>query len=150
VLRDRAREPEGLRRLPGKTVADLRAAGLYKLFTTKRFGVFEMPWGTYVDVSRMLGETIIDQPAVQVHVAESLAELETADFLTDTLCDQLHEWGLSGEGVDGPSKLKVYRDLVTAGKLAHSSAHRLSRMMGPVRRPVTTVFSVSIVTSVPY
>ena len=33
----------------------------------------------------MMGETIIDQPAVQVHVAESLAELETADLLTDTL-----------------------------------------------------------------
>ena len=97
----------------------------------------------------MMGETIIDQPGVQVHVAESSAELETADLLTDTLCDQLHEWGLSGEGVDGPSKLKVYRDLVTAGKLAHSSAYRLSRMMGASAQ-TTTVFSVSIVTSVPY
>ena len=77
----------------------------------------------------MMGETIIDQPAVQAHVAESLAELETADLLTDTLCDQLHEWGLSSEGVDGPFKLKAYRDIVTAGKLAHSSADRLSRMM---------------------
>ena len=36
-------------------------------------------------VGAMMGETIIDQPAVQAHVAESLAELETADLLTDTL-----------------------------------------------------------------
>ncbi len=81
-------------------------------------------------VGAMMGETIIDQPAVQVHVAESLTELETADLLIDTLCDQLHERGMSGRGVDGPFKLKAYRDLVTAGRLAHTSADRLSRMMG--------------------
>jgi 3-hydroxy-9,10-secoandrosta-1,3,5(10)-triene-9,17-dione monooxygenase len=85
---------------------------------------------TMTRVGAMMGETIIDQPAVQVHVAESLAELETADLLIDTLCDQLHARGMSGEGIDGPFKLKAYRDLVTAGKLAHSSADRLSRMMG--------------------
>ena len=85
---------------------------------------------TLTRVGAMMGETIIDQPAVQVHVAESLAELETADLLIDTLCNQLHERGVSGQGVDGPFKLKAYRDLVTAGKLAHSSADRLSRMMG--------------------
>lgn len=92
-------------------------------------------YNAYVDqtltrVGAMTGETIIDQPAVQVHVAESLAELETADLLIDTLCNRLHALGMNGQAVDGASKLKAYRDLVTAGKLAHSAADRLSRMMG--------------------
>jgi 3-hydroxy-9,10-secoandrosta-1,3,5(10)-triene-9,17-dione monooxygenase len=92
-------------------------------------------YNEYVDqtltrVGAMMGETIVDQPAVQVHVAESLAELETADLLIDTLCDQLHALGMRGEGVSPEMKLKAYRNLVMAGRLAHSSADRLSRMMG--------------------
>ncbi len=85
---------------------------------------------TLTRVGAMMGETIIDQPAVQVHVAESLAELETADLLIDTLCDQLHALGMNGESISPELKLKAYRDLVMAGRLAHSSADRLSRMMG--------------------
>ena len=56
TLRDRAQETEDLRRIPDETIADLRAGGLHKLFTPKRFGGFEMPWGTHVDVSRILGQ----------------------------------------------------------------------------------------------
>lgn len=85
---------------------------------------------TLTRVGAMTGETIIDQPAVQVHVAESLGELETADLLINSLCDRLHCLGLEGETVSGAFKLKAYRDLVMAGKLAHSAADRLSRMMG--------------------
>jgi 3-hydroxy-9,10-secoandrosta-1,3,5(10)-triene-9,17-dione monooxygenase len=81
-------------------------------------------------VGAMMGESIIDQPAVQVHVAESLTELETADMLIDNLCDRLHTLGMNGESINGEFKLRAYRDLVMAGKLAHSSADRLSRMMG--------------------
>lgn len=92
-------------------------------------------YNEYVDqtltrVGAMTGETIIDQPAVQVHVAESLTELETADLLVDTLCNRLHELGVNGQAVTGKFKLKAYRDLVMTGKLAHSAADRLSRMMG--------------------
>jgi len=85
---------------------------------------------TLTRVGAMMGETIIDQPAVQVHVAESLGELETADLLIDTLCDHLHDIGMKGEGVSPELKLKAYRDLVMAGRLAHTAADRLSRMMG--------------------
>lgn len=85
---------------------------------------------TLTRVGAMMGETIVDQPAVQVHVAESLAELETADLIMDTLCDRLHALGIKGESVTGEFKLRAYRDLVMAGRLAHSSADRLSRMMG--------------------
>jgi 3-hydroxy-9,10-secoandrosta-1,3,5(10)-triene-9,17-dione monooxygenase len=85
---------------------------------------------TMTRVGSMMGETIIDQPAVQVHVAESLTELETADMLIDNLCDRLHTLGMNRQDIDGEFKLRAYRDLVMAGKLAHSSADRLSRMMG--------------------
>ena len=71
MLRDRAREPEELRRLPDETVSDLRAAGLHKLFTPKRFGGFEMPWGTYVDVSRMLGQSSVQRG---VYIMSTLAK----------------------------------------------------------------------------
>ena len=85
---------------------------------------------TLTRVGAMMGETIIDQPQVQVHVSESLVELDTADMLIDNLCDKLHQKGLNGEAISGEFQLSAYRDLVMAGKLAHSAADRLSRMMG--------------------
>lgn len=85
---------------------------------------------TLTRVGSMMGETIIDQPQVQVHVAESLVELDTADMLIDNLCNRLHQMGINGDAISGEFKLAAYRDLVMAGKLAHSSADRLSRMMG--------------------
>ena len=81
-------------------------------------------------VGAMMGETIIDQASVQVHVSESLTELETADMLIDGLCNRLDTLGLQNKAITGDFKLKAYRDLVMAGRLAHSSADRLSRMMG--------------------
>lgn len=55
VLRDRAQETEDLRDLPEQTVRDLKAAGIHKIFTPRRYGGFEMDWGVHVDVSRELG-----------------------------------------------------------------------------------------------
>jgi 3-hydroxy-9,10-secoandrosta-1,3,5(10)-triene-9,17-dione monooxygenase len=78
----------------------------------------------------MMGESIIDQVPVQIAVAESIAELETADLLIDTMCDYLHAEGLAGRPIVGEPKLKIRRDLVMAAKLAKSSADRLSGMMG--------------------
>ena len=56
ILRDRAQATESNRDLPVETVADLKAAGIHKIFTPKRYGGFEMDWGTHVDVSRELGK----------------------------------------------------------------------------------------------
>lgn len=55
VLRERAQATDELRTLPDETVADLKAAGIHKIFTPRRYGGFEMDWGTHVDVSRELG-----------------------------------------------------------------------------------------------
>ena len=55
VLRERAQATDELRTLPDKTVADLKAAGIHKIFTPRRYGGFEMDWGAHVDVSRELG-----------------------------------------------------------------------------------------------
>ena len=55
VLRERAQATDELRMLPDETVADLKAAGIHKIFTPRRYGGFEMDWGAHVDVSRELG-----------------------------------------------------------------------------------------------
>tara|TARA_R110002110_G_scaffold303525_1_gene517589 strand:+ start:6755 stop:7957 length:1203 start_codon:yes stop_codon:yes gene_type:complete len=54
VLRERANETEDLGRIPDETIADIKAAGLHKIFTPARYGGFEMDWGTHMDVSRVL------------------------------------------------------------------------------------------------
>ena len=56
VLRERAEATEEQRNLPDETIADLKAAGIHKLFAPKRYGGYEMDWGTHVDVSRELGK----------------------------------------------------------------------------------------------
>ena len=55
TLRERAEATDELRTLPDETVADLKAAGIHKIFTPRRYGGFEMDWGAHVDVSRELG-----------------------------------------------------------------------------------------------
>lgn len=55
VLRERAVETENNRDLLPETVADLKAAGVHKLFTPRRYGGFEMDWGVHVDVTREIG-----------------------------------------------------------------------------------------------
>ena len=55
VLHERAVETEQRRDLLPETIADLKAAGIHKIFTPKRYGGFEMDWGTHVDVTKELG-----------------------------------------------------------------------------------------------
>lgn len=55
ALRERAQATDELRTLPAETVADLKAAGIHKIFTPRRYGGFEMDWGAHVDVARELG-----------------------------------------------------------------------------------------------
>ncbi len=56
VLRERALATEELRDLPAATIADLKAAGIHKIFTPRRYGGFELDWGSHVDVTRELGK----------------------------------------------------------------------------------------------
>ena len=56
VLKERATKAEDLRRMPDETIADLKAAGIHKIFTPQRYGGYEMDWGTHVSVSRELGK----------------------------------------------------------------------------------------------
>jgi len=55
-LRERAEEAEDLRMMPDETIEDIKKAGIHKMFTPKRYGGFEMDWGTQVDVARELGK----------------------------------------------------------------------------------------------
>ena len=55
VLRERALATEENRTLLPETIADLKAAGIHKIFTPKRYGGFEMDWGAHVDITKELG-----------------------------------------------------------------------------------------------
>lgn len=55
-LRERANEAEDLRRLPDSTLADLKAAGLHKVYMPRRFGGWEMDWGAHMEVSREVSQ----------------------------------------------------------------------------------------------
>ena len=55
ALRERAAKTEDLRHLTPETVADLKKAGIHKIFTPRRYGGYEMDWGVHVDVTRELG-----------------------------------------------------------------------------------------------
>jgi 3-hydroxy-9,10-secoandrosta-1,3,5(10)-triene-9,17-dione monooxygenase len=56
ALRRRAVEAEELRHLPPATIADLRAAGLHKIFTPRRYGGHEADWGAHSDVADELAQ----------------------------------------------------------------------------------------------
>ena len=56
VLKERAEATEKRRDLPPETLADLKTVGLHRIFTPRRYGGFEMDWGSHVEVSRELGK----------------------------------------------------------------------------------------------
>ena len=55
VLRDRQRETERNRRVSDESVADLKAAGLYKILQPKRYGGYEMDFWTFVRAAAEIG-----------------------------------------------------------------------------------------------
>jgi 3-hydroxy-9,10-secoandrosta-1,3,5(10)-triene-9,17-dione monooxygenase len=55
VLRQRAIETETLRHLPDATIADLREAGLFRLFQPARYGGVEAPFRAFLDIGSTLG-----------------------------------------------------------------------------------------------
>ena len=56
ALRERAPQSERERRLPKQTIADMQAAGLFKVLQPKRWGGYELDMLTYFDVQMALGE----------------------------------------------------------------------------------------------
>jgi 3-hydroxy-9,10-secoandrosta-1,3,5(10)-triene-9,17-dione monooxygenase len=78
----------------------------------------------------MNGESIAEQVPVQVALGESIAELETAELISDAMCDWLETEGRARRPIVGEPKLKVRRDLVLMGRLAKSAAQRLADSMG--------------------
>ncbi len=55
-LKERAQETEDLREMPEENMQALLDAGIHKIFTPKRYGGYEMDWGTQVDIARELGK----------------------------------------------------------------------------------------------
>lgn len=56
VLRERAPQGDRERRLPKQTIADMQAAGLFKVLQPKRWGGYELDILTYFDTQIALGE----------------------------------------------------------------------------------------------
>src|SRR5918996_3943858 len=56
TLRARAPQGERERSIPKETIAELQAAGLFKVLQPKRWGGYEMNIGTYFEVQMALGE----------------------------------------------------------------------------------------------
>ena len=55
-MRERAPQGERERRIPKETIAEMQAAGLFKVLQPKRWGGYEMDIGTYFEVQMALGE----------------------------------------------------------------------------------------------
>src|SRR5262245_32861169 len=56
TLRARASQGERERNIPKETIAEMQAAGLFKVLQPKRWGGYEMNIGTYFEVQMALGE----------------------------------------------------------------------------------------------
>jgi 3-hydroxy-9,10-secoandrosta-1,3,5(10)-triene-9,17-dione monooxygenase len=56
ALRERARLGERERRLPKQTIADMQAAGLFRVLQPKRWGGYELDILTYYEIQMALGE----------------------------------------------------------------------------------------------
>jgi 3-hydroxy-9,10-secoandrosta-1,3,5(10)-triene-9,17-dione monooxygenase len=56
VLRERAPQGERERRLPKETIADMQAAGLFKVLQPRRWGGYELDILTYYEIQMALGE----------------------------------------------------------------------------------------------
>jgi 3-hydroxy-9,10-secoandrosta-1,3,5(10)-triene-9,17-dione monooxygenase len=71
TLRARVAEAEQLRRLPDANVAELRAAGLFKLLQARRYGGFEMSLHAHIDtvaeIARGCGSTAWCMGVVHAH-----------------------------------------------------------------------------------
>src|SRR5262245_46112952 len=56
VLAGRAAQAEQERRIPRETIADIAAAGLFRVFQPRRWGGYEMDPATYFEIELALGE----------------------------------------------------------------------------------------------
>ena len=57
ALRARAPQGERERSIPAETIAEMQAAGLFKVLQPSRWGGYEMDIGTYFEVQMALGES---------------------------------------------------------------------------------------------
>ncbi len=54
-ISERARATEVNRSVPPETIDDLRSAGAFRLYQPKRYGGFELAWGSQIELARLVG-----------------------------------------------------------------------------------------------
>jgi alkylation response protein AidB-like acyl-CoA dehydrogenase len=55
AISERARDTEVNRSVPSETIDELRSAGAFKLYQPKRYGGYELAWGSQIELSRVVG-----------------------------------------------------------------------------------------------
>ncbi|MBM3504252.1 MAG: acyl-CoA dehydrogenase [Alphaproteobacteria bacterium] len=98
-------------------------------------GAAEAAYEEYVAMTRVkqgaiFKDKVADNPAVQMRVAESAAELAAARALADQTYDLLNARGKAGQSFSDEDRVMVMRDRAFVMKLCLQSAERLVRMMG--------------------
>lgn len=85
---------------------------------------------TGVRVGVMSGKTVADEPTVQLRLAESRAEVETARRVLRAQIHQLRELGEAGTGLDPDTARAMTRDRAFATRMCQNALERLASTMG--------------------
>ncbi len=85
---------------------------------------------TGVRVGVMTGEAVANQPTVQLRLAESTAEIDTARRVLKDQIHRLRRLGEAGESPDPDSILAMNRDRAFATRMCQNALERLAGSMG--------------------
>src|SRR5687767_12391212 len=69
ALRERAEQTEALRRIPDRSIAELRDAGLFRILQPARVGGAELEFGALLEISEALAHGCASTAWVFAHVA---------------------------------------------------------------------------------
>ena len=85
---------------------------------------------TGVRVGVMTGEAVANQPSVQLRLAESMAEIDTARRVLKSQIHRLRRLGEAGETADPDTIRAMNRDRAFATRMCQNALERLASSMG--------------------
>ncbi len=98
-------------------------------------GMAEGGLKTYIDITGvrvgvMTGEAVANQPTVQLRLAESMAEIDTARRVLKSQIHRLRRLGEAGETADPDTIRAMNRDRAFATRMCQNALERLASSMG--------------------
>jgi alkylation response protein AidB-like acyl-CoA dehydrogenase len=94
----------------------------------------------------MTGETVAGQPTVQLRLAESMAEIDTARRVLKDQIHTLRRLGEAGESADPEVVRAMNRDRAFATRMCQNALERLRGRWVPWESSTTTPFNGSFAT----